>query len=481
MFGDLLLAQYQNQTTAHPIGVFVLFVLGVATLLVSRRWALVPLLILACCVASAQRFVIASLDFNFLRVLVFVLAARIIIRNEATHWRWKPMDLVFLVWIACATILYIVLHGTWQSFIYRLGILYDAIGLYFVTRLLIRDWADVRAFVQTAAVLSVPVAMVFLVEHATRRNFFSIFGGVPEITLMRDGRLRCQGPFSHPILAGCFWISLTPLMAALWWRPGWNRLLAIIGVVAPMVIVYTCASSTPVGGVFAGAVALAVLPLRRRMAWVRWGAVAMVLGLHLVMKAPVWHLISRVSFARGSTGWYRYKLIDDFITHFGDWWLIGTESRETWFGHGYWQITNQYVAEGVNGGLITLLLFLAVIALAFQGVGRIWRHAARRRYRIAPWAGAARRLGGPRAVQPGSRAHFAMGWALGTALFMHCVMFTGVAYFGQTILVWYVLLGMIGSLTPVLGPRRAPFGRRFRLQRRPALGVRPLRPAMPMP
>jgi hypothetical protein len=64
---------------------------------------------------------------------------------------------------------------------------------------------------------------------------------------------------------------------------------------------------------------------------------------------------------------------------------------------------------------------------------------------------------------------------------MHCVMFTGVTYFGQSILVWYVLLGMIGSLTPVRRTRRDPFRRRFRLQRRPAIDVRPLRPAMPLP
>jgi hypothetical protein len=198
------------------------------------------------------------------------------------------------------------------------------------------------------------------------------------------------------------------------------------------------------------------------------------------MKAPVWHLISRVSFARGSTGWYRYKLIDDFIRHFGEWWLIGTDSRATWFGEGYWQITNQYVAEGVNGGVITLLLFLAVIAFAFYGVGRIWRRAAQRRYRISPWGRRSSGIPGRRpAATAGAGANVAMGWALGASLFMHCVMFTGVTYFGQSILVWYITLGMIGSLTPAARRHRIVLARRRRTDRRPAMDVRPLRPVLP--
>ena len=40
-------------------------------------------------------------------------------------------------------------------------------------------------------------------------------GGVPEITVVREGRLRCQGAFAHPILAGCFWAEQLPLIAAL--------------------------------------------------------------------------------------------------------------------------------------------------------------------------------------------------------------------------------------------------------------------------
>ncbi|MCH8211646.1 MAG: hypothetical protein IIB99_09770 [Planctomycetes bacterium] len=48
-----------------------------------------------------------------------------------------------------------------------------------------------------------------------------------------------------------------------------------------------------------------------------------------------------------------------------------------------------------------------------------------------------------------------MAWALGVALFIHCVVFIGVSNFGPTILVWYLTLGFIGSLSPLRSRKRA--------------------------
>ncbi|MHC4082292.1 MAG: hypothetical protein ACYSU2_13335, partial [Planctomycetota bacterium] len=64
MYEDPTVDVWFNQTTLHPLGVVAIVLLGVATILVPRRYALVPALILACFVAPAQRIVLASLDFN---------------------------------------------------------------------------------------------------------------------------------------------------------------------------------------------------------------------------------------------------------------------------------------------------------------------------------------------------------------------------------------------------------------------------------
>ena len=166
-----------------------------------------------------------------------------------------------------------------------------------------------------------------------------------------------------------------------------------------------------------------MFPFRHRMREVRWGIVGVLTALHLIMKAPVWALIARASSIVGGTGWHRYILIDSFIMHIGEWFLLGTTSTAHWGWREAGDITNQYILEGVRGGALTLALFITIIVLAFRGVGRLWRINTDNSYRLV------------------------LSWALGVSLFVHCVNFIGVSYFGQVHIVWYLTLGVIGSLS----------------------------------
>lgn len=157
------------------------------------------------------------------------------------------------------------------------------------------------------------------------------------------------------------------------------------------------------------------------MRTIRWLLLLSVVGLHIVMKAPVWHLISRVGIVGGSTGWQRFALIDHFIGSFGEWWLMGTSSTVHW-GLDMFDVANEYVLEGVQGGLLTFGLFLGVIGKSFGSVGRLWRSCRSDRYRVR------------------------LAWALGVSLLVHCLCFIGVSYFGQIVMLWYLLLAVISSL-----------------------------------
>jgi hypothetical protein len=161
------------------------------------------------------------------------------------------------------------------------------------------------------------------------------------------------------------------------------------------------------------------------------------------MKAPVWHLISRVSAVGGSTGWHRYHLVDNAIRRFPEWAARGVVSTRHW-GFGMGDVTNQYVAEGKRAGALGLLLFVILMAYAFRGVGRLWRRSR------------------------GSRYQTAMSWGLGTALFVHCGMFIGVSYFGQIWAIWYMTLAAVGSLE-LRTEAALKTARRQRLQQQPVL------------
>jgi hypothetical protein len=393
----------------------------VVLLVVSRKWALWPFIFVACFVASAQRVVVAGLDFNLLRVLVLFGAARLLVRNEWAGMRWHWIDSLVLAFAVTRTAIYTVQQSSGSAFIFQAGQTFDTVGLYFLFRCLVRDMGDARMAVLGFAAASLPVAAFFLVEQSSGRNMFSVFGGVPEITLVRADRVRCQGAFSHPILAGCFWASLLPMMGAMTItrQRGWQ--LTLLGACAGLVIVVCCASSTPAAAVMFAAVAAPFYFLRRWMRPVRWALASALVALHLTMEAPVWHLISRVTIAKGNTGYHRYMLIDSAIHHLDEWFLVGTASTAHWFW-GAQDITNQFLLEGVRGGFVTMALFIAIVAAAFATAGSLRRASA------------------------SDRSAELFAWSLGVALFVHCMNFIGVSYFGQTVLVWWLALAMVVSL-----------------------------------
>lgn len=416
------IADYADRTTLHPMGLTAALVAGFATLMVSRRNAVIPAMVLACLVARAQRIVVFGLDFDLIRILVVFGWARVLLNREYRGAKLMPADICVLCFAAAGTLAYFLTYPDVKFLITKLGQNFDVIGAYFLFRFLVRDSKDVEQLLKGTVILSIPVALAFTYEHFTRRNLFSLFGGVPEITVIRDNRLRCQGAFAHPILAGCFFASMLPMIAAWYFdRRSRRKLLFFVGATTFCLIVVLCASSTPVMSVIFAAIGWAVFRVRSLMRPIRWCTLVLLVFLHMFMEAPVWHLISRLNVVSGSTGWHRYNLINKWIENFDDWWAIGMRHTGGW---GITDITNQYVLESVRGGLLALGFFVAAMTFAYRGVGRIWRVAHRN----------------------GNRSVVYLGWGLGVALFVHMMNFWAVSYFGQIVTLYYLHLALITSL-----------------------------------
>ena len=151
---------------------------------------------------------------------------------------------------------------------------------------------------------------------------------------------------------------------------------------------------------------------------IKWGVVAILIGLHLVMKAPIWFLIDRVSEVLGGSGYHRTMLIDAFIRHFFDWFLIGTSDNANW-GYWMWDVDNAYVAAGFTGGLLGFILFLAIFVYGYKMIGEAI------------------------SAEEESREDARLTWAIGSALFANSMAFFGIVYFDQSVIAWYALLVMI--------------------------------------
>lgn len=396
--------------------------MAVLMLALPRKYALLPLFAAACYMTMAQAVSVGGLNFTIIRILTLVGWIRIIARGEIRSIKLNSIDKAMLMFTISSITIYTILWGTGAAFIYRCGQAYDAIGLFIIGRALVRDVPEIMRVFRAVCVLVVPLAALMVVERFTGRNLFAVFGGVPAETIVREGTLRCQGPFPHSILAGTFAAALVPFYLALWYQKD-GKFLAIVGMLSSITIVSTSGSSGPILTLACSLLGFFLWPLRFRMQDVRRGIVAGIVILQLVMKEPFWFIIAHMGVFSASTSYYRAFLIDQTIRHFSEWWLIGTKYLQPWAPL-LTDITDMYVRVAFDGGLITLILFILIIKRCFTGVGRALR------------AKVNRAITSQRVV-----------WALGAALFAHCMTFLAVWYWDQNIVNWYLLLAMISTVS----------------------------------
>jgi hypothetical protein len=320
------------------------------------------------------------------------------------------------------------------------------IGLcYMLVRSFCQDMDDFAAIMSVIALMLVPIALEMIFEKFTGTNLFSkVFGGVSEAVVERDGKLRARGPFRHAILAGTVGAALVPIMLGLWRR---NPRAAKVGLAACVTMVATCASSGPVLSVGFAMVGVFLWKFRSMMGIVRWCIPLGYLALEVVMEKPAYYIIGRLSMG-GSTGWHRSHLIHSSIQYFGDWWAIGTDYTRSWmptgvtFSDDHTDITNYFLAYGVMGGILAVILMIAMCWVAFNWVGKI----------IDSF---------PEDEENGDRF---MVWCMGSSLFSHVATSISVAYYDQSVFFFWFSIATIGSLhwlcsqkeTPEAIPRAEP-------------------------
>ena len=408
-----------TSTVLHPLVAVWVGLTIVLIVCLPRRYVIVPLLLAVLCIPKGQVLVLAGVHFTMARILFLVVLARW--ARPPLAGSFNSIDRVFMLWALSASLIPSLEWMESQALVKNLGDLLDAMGGYLAIRFLIHDAEDVRRTIKVLAFIAVIMAILMLSEQLTDRNVLGLLGGFPLTPDFRDGRIRSQGAFEHSILAGTFGATLLPLLVGLW-SDGRDKVVSALGMVGATVMTVTCFASTTLGAYAAGILALCLWPLRKKMRLLRWGLVATLVGLHLVMHGPVWSLIEKVDLTGSSSSYHRYMLVDNTIRHFGEWWLLGYKYYNNW-GFDMWDLSDQYVAYAVTGGLLTLLLFIGIISRSFAAVGTA------------------------RKVVEGNRQEEWSLWCLGAALFAHVASYFGIGYFDQMQFAWFALLVMISAAT----------------------------------
>ena len=375
-----------------------------------------------------QGIVLGGLSLPIYRMLLFVGLLRLFVKGERIHDFVNTVDKLMFALMGTLFLASFFHDSSLGSGgpVYACGFIFNIVSVYFLIRAWCRDLPEVAGVIALIAFLLAPIALEMLMERVIKINQFAVFGGIPKQVMFREGSYRAQGPFRHPILAGTVGAVCFPLFAGIWKR---NWLAAMVGIASALCMIMTSASSGPIMTVMAGVFALMMWRFRHFTRHARWAAVVAYFAMQLKMGRPGYFVISRINLTGGSTGYFRALLIDSAFKHINEWWLFGTDVTRHWMATGvsfspyHTDITNYYLAFGVEGGLPAMFSMIVILLVCFRWVGVICR--------IEIHADASDAF---------------MVWCLGAGLFAHAVTSVSVSYFDQSLVFFWMNIAIISSM-----------------------------------
>ena len=400
----------------HPLVAVWMLIAILLILTLPRNKAITPFLLAFYTIPVAQVILLGPLHFPVLRILILAAFARTAAQGGLTSNLRFPgginrLDKVVVLWIVSA---FVVVSLRWmdpQALIKFVGDFLDSLCGYLAVRYLIPDRATVRRTIKVLALICVIQGVCMVSEQSTHQNVFAFLG--ENQPTVRDGHVRSEGVMGT-LFGGAFAGVSIPLFCWLWAEKGCKK-EAAAGLIGATAMVMATHASTAWMGYGASLLGLCFWPLRKQMRFVRYGIVATLVGLHLVMHGPVWSLIEKIDLTGGSSSYHRYMLVDNCIRHFSDWWLLGYKNYGSW-GFDMWDLCNQFVVAALTGGLITLILFIMIYSRSFGLIGKTVKQLK------------------------GDPGRAWLLWCLGSDLFANVVASFGINYMIQLQIMLFVLI-----------------------------------------
>ena len=382
------------------------------------RWAFLPLLIAAC----HTPYVPFVGSFTVVRIVIMVGILRAwsggFLKFDVTH----PMDRLlglFVVIVMLSGFAYPWNGG--DAFVTRLRISMDVAGTYLFARAYLAERESLERFAIGLAAVLIPFGLMMFYERISGNNPYRILGGQSLMAIVRDGRIRAQGSFGTPILAGTVAATALPFLVSIWHQ---HKTLALAGLLAALVTIFSTSSSGPIGTAMVAMAVMCGWKWRSHVGTILVWLVVALLVLHFIKSRPVWYLMALMDFVGGSTGWHRAYLIDMAIKHLDEWWAFGTDFTRHWMPYGlasdpnHCDITNYYIQLGVTGGLALTGALIAIQWRSFRLLGQEitnrFANDGLEKFRL---------------------------WCLGSALAAHAVTFLSISYFDQMHVFYWALIG----------------------------------------
>lgn len=401
----------------------------ILTLYLPRKYSFIPLLIMPLYFTISQKYIVASLDFNVVRILYFFGWIRITLKNEYSTFKLNRLDKSMIIWLISSFISNNLLWKDFEHIITNCGFIYDVIGSYFFLRILIRDFDDIMRIIYFISIAIIPLSILMVIENIKGFEILSI-NSVTE-TIFRNGRIRAKGPFISPILAGTFGATTMSLVIYPLLILKNNKLLYINAFLACCIIVYSTTSSGPLLSLIFCFFCLLLWFFKKYINDLILISIIFLIIVAIIMKAPIWFLFMKISNLIGQGGGYhRSLLVNQFIKYYKEWFMFGTNYTAHWMPYtlainpNMVDITNHYIAQAIHGGIITFILFLNLIIQSYKLL-----------------------INSFKSLENSKNYLRILIWCSGVCLSTHLLSFLSVTYFDQIYIYWYLLLAIISTIT----------------------------------
>lgn len=409
----------------NGLGFILTLIFSAMVMILPRRLAGLGVFAAMMYITQGQQIEILGFHFTTMR-MVLLLGT---LRGFASGWfrelEYNSIDRAVVVFVIVLAGVFMLRCRTTTILVYCMGMDYNILLSYFLSRVLVRDLAELEDFLKVILLGSIPFTLFLMEEGHTGHNLFAMFGGVGATDMYRDGHFRASGAFRSPITGGTYGATLLPIFLGLY-LTGRRKAVAFWGMVLCICIVMSARSSGPLLASGCGAIGWALWKFRDSITKIRRGLYGGIFALHLYMKAPVWFLMGRISDLVGGGGYHRAEIVDAAVNHFSEWCWIGTDQTGEWMPtqlyNGAADLTNEFVGYAVLGGLASLILFIMVLVKAFRFLGL-----------------ARKKLASVKSTEE------TVLWGLGCSLFATVINFFSVSYFDQSEVLWLFLLASCTS------------------------------------
>lgn len=413
----------------NGLGVSLLCLIVGLVLFTSRPWALMSMV--AGAIYLPQGLHVEVLGFNLFAFRFVELAGfvRVVFRKELFFSRLNGIDASLGIFSIYTAIVFLLRSSEGQSF--EIGRIADTALCYGTFRALVRDIEELRWFLVHFLFLLVPYGVLAVIESVTLVNPFNVFLEGKASGVLREGRLRAAGSFGHPSLLGTLGGSFLPVYLGLW-MPRITSLIPVMGLVFCMMLVVAANSGAPVMCVVVALLGWTGWVFRAHMKTIRYAIVASLVLLSLIMKAPLWYLLERVSNLSGGDGYHRAYLIDIAFQNLDRWWVAGMSIADTkeWLPYintntGGADMTNQFLVYGVTAGVGAMALFIVVLKRAFGSLGSAIVICRENEEKDKEY----------------------LLWGIGVMLLVHVVNWFSIPYFDQSGALWLMELAIVANVT----------------------------------